>query len=273
VAVIESSAPDSPRAVRKGLGPGASATITLFVGRIAVGLVILAAWQAIAMSGAVSPVISRTPGQVFGALRELAVNGDLWPAVVSTLSATLIALVLAAVVGITLGIVLGLMPWLDKLVDPYLNAINAMPRIALAPVLIVYFGIGQSGKIALAFSIVVFVMLINAQAGVRAADRELVTLSRVMGMSRPQMVAKIVLPSAVPSIFAGLRLGLIYSLLGVVASELLAAKEGMGQLIAGFAGSYDMSSAYAVMLVLAVLGALINYAMAKGESYLLRWQE
>jgi NitT/TauT family transport system permease protein len=175
-------------------------------------------------------------------------------------------------VGITLGIVLGLMPRLDRLLDPYLNAVNAMPRIALAPVLIVYFGIGQSGKVALAFSIVVFVLLINTQAGVRAADRELLTLARVMGMSRLQMVTKVVLPNAVPSIFAGLRLGLIYALLGVVASELIAAEIGLGQMIAGFAGSYDMASAYAVMIVLAALGAAINYGMAMIESRLLRWQ-
>jgi NitT/TauT family transport system permease protein len=164
------------------------------------------------------------------------------------------------------------MPRFNRLIDPYLNAVNAMPRIALAPVLIVYFGIGQSGKVALAFSIVVFVLIINTQAGVRAVDRELVVLSRTMGMSRLQMVRKIVLPSAVPSIFAGLRLGMIYALLGVVASELIAAEIGLGQLIAGFAGSYDMASAYAVMIVLAVLGALVNYTMSTVESHLLKWQ-
>lgn len=270
--VIETRERGDLRTDSQGRVSWTSSTAAILMSRIGVGLVILAAWQGIAVSGVVSPVISRTPVQVFSALWAVIVNGTLVPALVATLWATLVALLLAAVVGITLGVLLGLMPRLDRLIDPYLNAANAMPRVALAPVLIAYFGIGQSGKIALAFSIVVFVMLINAQAGVRAADRDLVVLSKVMGMSRLEAVAKILLPSAVPSIFAGLRLGLIYALLGVVASELMAAKVGLGQLIAGFAGSYDMASAYAVMLVLAVLGALINYGMAMVESHLLRWQ-
>jgi NitT/TauT family transport system permease protein len=251
---------------------GLGASARLLVGRVLVGLGLLGIWQLVSTAGWLAPSVSRTPGEVGAAVVELLAGDALWPAMWSTLAATLIALALASVVGITAGVLLGLSPRVEKYVEPYISAANAMPRIALAPVLIIYLGLGQASKIALAFTIVVFVLLINAQAGVRSTDRELLVLAKVMNMSRAELIGKVILPGAVPSIFAGLRLGLIYALLGVTASELIAAERGLGQLIAAATGVFDLSTAYAVMLVLAVVGALANLIMLAVERRLLRWQ-
>jgi len=243
--------------------------LVLLAGQIGVGLLFLAIWSAVHAAGIVKPLISRSPTQVFNALWEMAVDGTLWPALYSTLEATLVAFALASVVGVVIGIGLGLFPRIEALVDPYISAFNAMPRIAFAPVFILLFGIGQGAKIALAFSVVVFIMLVNARAGIRTVDRDILTMCRVMNVTKRDMFMKILLPSAVPSIFAGLRLGIIYSLLGVVTSEILASRVGLGQLIAFYAGTFKLEGVYAIVIVLALIASLLNVAMAWIEQRIL----
>src|SRR5262249_51091568 len=164
-------------------------------------------WEIVYRMGIVKPLIARSPGQVWDFMVKIMTDGTLWPALYSTLEATLIAFVLASVVGIVIGIGLGLFPRVEALIDPYLSAINAMPRIAFAPVFVLIFGIGQSSKVALAFSVVVFILILNARAGIRTVDRDILTMATVMNITKRQMFGKVLLPSAVPSIFAGLRLG------------------------------------------------------------------
>lgn len=240
------------------------------MGQIGVGVAFLALWYGVHEAGILPPVISRSPGEVFGFLWGIILDGTLWPSLYSTLEATIAAFVLASVVGIIIGIALGLFPNVETLLDPYINALNAMPRIAFAPVFIIAFGIGQGSKIALAFSIVVFVLMVNARAGVRTADRDILTMARVMDCTRSQMFFHVFLPSAVPSIFAGLRLGLIYSLLGVITSEIIASRVGLGQLIAWYSGIFQLEGVYAVVFVLAVVAALLNVLMASVERRLLK---
>lgn len=240
-----------------------------FVGQVLVGLAILAVWQLVHMSGIVKPLISRSPAQVFNFLIDIAKSGVLWPALYATLEATLVAFVLASVVGVTCGIGLGLFPKFEALVDPYINAFNAMPRTAFAPVSILIFGINQSAKIALGFSVCVFIMLVNARAGIRTVDRDIKLMVTVMNISRVEMFWKILLPSAVPSIFAGLRLGIIYSLLAVTTSEIIASRIGLGQLISLYAGTFQLEGVYAIVIILAIVATIINSIMARLERRIL----
>ena len=253
--------------------PKAGAAVSrllLLGGQVATGVILLLAWFAADRFKVFPSVISRSPGEVFGFLLEISRDGTLWPSLYSTIEATLIAFVLASVVGVVFGITLGLFPRLEALIDPYLSAMNAMPRIAFAPIFVIAFGIGQNSKIALAFSIVVFIMLVNARSGVRTVDRDILTMARVMDCTKTQLFFKILLPSAIPSIFAGLRLGLIYSLLGVITSEIIASRVGLGQLIAWYSGIFKLEGVYAIVLVLAVVASLMNVAMAALERRLLR---
>ncbi|MEX4004871.1 ABC transporter permease [Paraburkholderia sp. EG285A] len=261
-----SSTPKSPLALPEAIMKRAG----LFVGQVLVGLVVLAVWYLTDRYHIIPKIISRSPIDVFRFLVRIAEDGTLWPALYSTLEATIAAFLLASVVGVVFGVALGLFPRVEALIDPYLNALNAMPRIAFGPVFIIAFGIGQASKVALAFSIVVFVMMVNARSGVRMVDRDIMTMARVMNCSRTQMFFKILLPSAVPSIFAGLRLGLIYSLLGVITSEIIASRVGLGQLIAWYSGIFQLEGVYAVVLVLAVVASLLNMFMSAIERRLLK---
>ena len=243
--------------------------LLLQLGAVLGGLLL---WQAAASFDWGVKVVVQSPETVYKALVTLATGDQLWPNFWATLKATLIGLVVASILGTPIGLALGLMPTAQRVVAPFLSALNAMPRIALAPVFIVVFGITMSAKVALAVSLVMFIMILNAIAGVSAADPEAVRMMTAMGASRVQTLRMVVLPAAMPSILTGLRLGLIYSLLGVIASELIASADGLGQMIARSAGVFDLASVYAMLLLLMVTAALFNTASEALGRWLLRWQ-
>lgn len=264
-ATIQTSRPSAVTAMRRVISSKPFA-------QLIAGLVILAAWQAVTAAGLVRPSLSATPRQVADFLLQALQTEQLWQDLGSTLLATVIAFVLGSAVGIVVGIILGLLPRLEAAVDPYLSALNSMPRIALAPLFVLYFGFGTTSKVALAFSLVVFILITNARAGVVGVDRELLRLSAAYGASKVQTVLKILLPSSVPSIFAGLRVGLVYSLLGVVTSELIAAQQGIGARITYYATSFNMQGIYGLLILLALIGVTLNGIMILVERRLLRWQ-
>lgn len=246
--------------------------LTLRLWQLAVLGLLWGLWELAVKFEILDSVILKTPGAVLDYLKESWSSGELQRNTWATMSAVLLAFVLAAIIGVAGGVALGLMPRVDRVLSPFLDAINAMPRIALAPVFIVWLGIGMSAKVVLAVTIVVFIVLEGARAGVRSADTEILRLSAVLGINKRQLFVKVLLPVAVPSIFGGLRLGLIYSLLGVVGSEIIASQEGLGQLIAHYSGVFELQAVYGILLVLAAISAILNMLMAAVERWLLRWQ-
>lgn len=244
----------------------------LLLQQLGLGVLIVLAWQGLVSLDIIDPLVARSPQEVAAALWTLISGSEFWPHFASTLSAMLIAFALASVVGVIVGVLLGLLPRTQRVVEPYLSFFNSIPRTAFAPIFLVYFGIGQNSKIALAFTIVVFVMIVNARAGVLAVDRDIVTMARTVGMSKRQMFVKVLLPGAVPSIFAGLWLGVIYALLGVVTSEIIASKEGVGQLVARASDVFALESVYALVIILGLVGMVLNTLMGMAERYFLRWQ-
>jgi NitT/TauT family transport system permease protein len=233
---------------------------------------LLALWQLYFQSGAGSIALNKSPAQVWSAFTALLADGTLSTNLWATMQAVIIALLLAGVVGTTIGLTLALMPRLEAALSPVISGLNSMPRVALAPVFIIAFGIGITAKVALAFSVVVFVFLLNARAGVNSADPDILRMARTMGLSKPQQFFKVLLPIATPSIFAAVRLGLIYSLLGVVTSELITARDGLGQLVAAYSAGFNMAAVYAILIVLAVVAGVLNALTGLAEKWVLRWQ-
>ncbi|MBM7365595.1 ABC transporter permease [Gordonia hydrophobica] len=233
---------------------------------------LLGLWQLTYTVSSTNKLVISNPQLVWQAFLDWQSKGTFWSDLSSTVSAALIALVASAVVGVLVGIGLALSPSVEAVVSPFLDAINAMPRIALAPVFVIYFGIGSTSKIVLAFTLVVFIVTINTRAGVSSADPELLRLSVVMGASKWQRFCKVLFPVAIPSIFAGLRLGLIYSLLGVVGAELIASTAGLGQQISASSAAFDLGTVYAALIVLAIIAAAFNALSGRIEKSILRWQ-
>ena len=241
-----------------------------YVHQAAVLALVLLIWQLVYPLG--GPALGKSPAQVWEAFSELVASGDLQENLWHTMQAVLIALTIAAIVGTIIGLSLALLPRVEAAVSPLLSGLNSMPRIALAPVFIIAFGIGLQAKVVLATSVVVFVFILNARAGVKSADPELIRMATVMGFGKVQIFFKVLLPVAMPSIFAALRLGVIYALLSVVASELISSRNGLGQLVALYSNQFKLSSVYAILIVLAVVASILNTFTGLAESWVLRWQ-
>jgi len=267
----EQAASDEPAGSRKRIGLSRETPVVRVL-QVSLGVALLGLWQLAAAEKWPDPVLAKSPVQSWDYLVGAARSGALWSNTWSTMTAVLIAWVLAGLAGVAAGLALGLMPRTERVLSPYLDAANAMPRIALAPLLIVALGIGTSAKVALASTLVFFIVLSGARAGVRSTDAEWLRLSAVLGARKHQLFFKVLLPVATPAIFAALRLGLIYSLLGVVGSELISARDGLGQLIAYNSSVFQMDGVYGILVLLAVIAVVLNQLMAFLERRLLRWQ-
>jgi ABC-type nitrate/sulfonate/bicarbonate transport system permease component len=172
---------------------------------------------------------------------------------------------LAIVVGIPLGIVMASSRTVHALLDPWVAAFNSTPRIALAPLLIVWLGIGVASKVALVFSSAVFPILINTLTGVRVIDAELVEAARAFGARPRDVFAKVLLPGAVPFIVAGLRLGVSRGIIGVVVGELLGSTAGIGYMLYTAGQTFDTAALFVGVVVIACFGV--------GSDVLLKWLE
>jgi len=196
----------------------------------------------------------------------------MWEELAWSLGGTAAAFVLGSVSAILTALLFLNYPGLERFADPYLSAFNSMPRIALVPLFILWFGLGLASKIAMGVTLTFFIVLSSAIAGIRGVNQDHVTLMSTLGAKSRQIFLQVTLPGAVPVIFSGLRLGLVYALLGVIGCEIIASEHGLGQQISILAASFNMSGVLALLLVLAVLATVINYGMSRLEFYLLRWQ-
>ncbi|MDH4290554.1 MAG: ABC transporter permease [Aquincola sp.] len=189
-----------------------------------------------------------------------------------SVAAMLIAFGLGSAAGIGGGMLFAMAPRAEVFFQPILMGLNALPRIALAPLFLLWFGLGMGSKIALAFTLTFFIVLDATVAGIRSADPDHVTLARMLGASPASIFRRVVLISALPTIFTGLRLGMIYALLGVIGSEIIAAEVGLGQYLSYLAGVFNTDGVFAVLLLLALLGSAIGLLMSAVERRLLHWK-
>jgi NitT/TauT family transport system permease protein len=191
---------------------------------------------------------------------------------VSTVSAAIVGAAGASVLGITTAFILAQSKTWRRIFDPYFTLLNGLPRVALAPLFLLLFGIGFAGKLTLAASISYFVTFYNTMAGVDSVDADHLVLAKALGASRLQLFLKFVVPSAVPSIFTGLQLGFVYGMLGTVASEMIAGQEGLGVELTRQAALFQMNAYYATLLLLGIMTTAISGLLELVRLRILRWQ-
>lgn len=235
--------------------------------------VFLALWELATRRGWIDVAFFGQPTGIFGYLwNGFAGGGSLWLDLGYTVAGTLISFVVGSLAALVLGLVFVMFPKVEHALEPHLMMLNAMPRIALAPLFLLWFGLGLGSKIAVGVSLAFFIVLANTVAGIRGVAQDLVTLSRSLGASPLQLFFKVTLPSAVPVIFSGLRLALIYSMLGVIGAELIAAEHGLGQTLAYLQSTFNINGVMGLLVLLAVLGMLVTQGMTWLERALLKWQ-
>src|SRR5215467_1811566 len=244
----------------------------VLLARLAVVAIFLAVWQAAVAFGLVDAFWVSSPKLVAEELWSEIASGSLFADVGITVFEALIAFVISSALGIAAGLLLARSPFWDDVLAPLVLALNSLPRIALAPLIILWFGIGITAKVVTAFTLVFFILLVNTLGGAKNVDNDILTIARLMGASKRDILWKVTLPSALPWIFAGLNLGLTYSLLGVIVAEILASNQGLGYVIQSSAATFNTAGVFAGLITLAVVAWLFSAVMRHIEARLLRWK-
>lgn len=177
-----------------------------------------------------------------------------------------------ALAGIVIGFALGQMPFVAKVVDPFIMAVYSLPKIALAPLFILWFGIGIQMKIVLGTTVVFFLVFWNTYAGIKEVDQDLVDVVKVMGAKRGTILTKVVLPSSLVWIFTGLKISIPYALIAAVVGEIIASNRGIGFLLMRASGYFDTHGLFAALFVLMIIGTILNEALGRAETLLMRWK-
>ena len=235
------------------------------------GIAILLVWQGVS-GRLVDNFFISNPIDVGRRLLGWTLDGSIFVHLWATLYATTIGFVLGSVLGAVLGIWLGVSPFVSRLLNPYLYALNALPKVALAPLFVLWFGLGIDFKIALAAALVLFLVFLNTFAGVRQVDQDLIDAARLMKATRIQIISKVIVPSALSWLFVGLRVAVPYALIGAVIGEMIASNRGLGYLVQFSGAQFDTAGVFAVLIVIALLAMALNFVVDIVERRLERWR-
>jgi NitT/TauT family transport system permease protein len=250
--------------------PSRSAVVATQLGLAAV---ILGAWQAGASAKLLDPFFFSRPSDIAGRIATWMTTGSLWQHLFITLEESVLGLAIGAAIGITLGFALARAPFAARVLDPYIKMLNAVPRVVLAPLFLLWFGLGIWSKVALAVTLVFFIMFFNTYQGVRDADRVIVDNVRMLGATKRQLVAHVLIPSALTWIFSSLQTSLGVAMVGAVVGEYLGAARGLGYVISQAEGTFDTTGVFAGMTVLAVVVVVVSAGVTRLERWLLRWKD
>jgi NitT/TauT family transport system permease protein len=235
----------------------------------------LGSWE-LAARTVIDPFFYSQPSAIWAKLvdwfTEGTSQGSIWDNIAATLEEAVLGFVLGTVVGIVLGVVLGRSAFLADVLAPFIKATNAIPRIVLASLFVIWFGLGLSSKVATAFVLVFFAVFFNAFQGAREVDRVLVDNARILGASRWDLMRTIVLPSATSWILASMHVAFGFALIGAVVGEYTGADRGMGLLINKSQGNFDAAGIYAGMLVVTVLALVAEWLITRLERRLTAWR-
>jgi NitT/TauT family transport system permease protein len=243
----------------------------LFFYRLIFGFLLLAVWE-LSSGRWIDPFWVSSPSLVFSYLYGVISDGSIFAHLAVTLYETFTGFFIGAIFGIALGFALGRRETLAQILDPYVVAFNGIPRIALAPLFIIWFGIGPSSKVILVVSVVFFLTFFNTFAGVKGVEAELKNILRIMGATERQILMKVTLPAIVPWITTGLKISLPYAIVAAVVGEFIAASKGLGYLINYNTSLFSTTGALGGILILALVVVLCNEVISRTESYLLRWR-
>lgn len=243
----------------------------VLIWRLMVVLAVLALWE-FASGRLVSPFFISSPSDVGAKLWAMIASGKLAFHASYTALHALGGFALGAAAGMSAGMVLGRWQRLAEVLDPFLMGFYSMPKIALAPLFILWFGVGTQMKVLFVAMIVFLLVFLNTYTGVRQVSREQITILRLMQASEGQILRKVVLPSAITWVFAGLRLSVPYALIGAIMSEMLASNRGLGYLLADATAQFDTGAAFAGLIAIVAMAVALNAAVRLAERKALPWK-
>ena len=243
----------------------------LWLGRLVVGVVVLGFWELTSGRWYNDFWVSR-PSAIVARVGLMFVNGDLWFHLQATLEETIAGLLLGIIAGTILGVGLASSGRLAGWVHPYVMAVYSLPKVALAPLFVVWFGIGLPSKIVMVTSLVIFVAFYNAYEGVRNIDPDLLDMMKTFRAGRRATLGWVVLPSIAVWFFTSVRLGIGLALIGSVIAELVGANRGIGYYITKSAGTLDTTGIFAGLFIIMIVAIALEAIVVAGERRLLRYR-
>jgi len=265
--------------MRKGSGDARVSRTRLAIWHVAILAIVFGIWYALTTPGIVDEAYANKIAFFFG--RPLAVvkvvfewfaSGKIYPHLAITLWETVLAFAAGSILGLSIGLWLALTPTASAIAEPYITAMNAMPRVILAPIFAVWFGLGVLSKVALGVTLVFFIVFFNVYQGVKEVSPVVLANARMLGASRRQLLRSIYLPSATSWVFSSLHTSVGMAFVGAVVGEYLGSAKGVGYLILQAEGVFDINTVIAGIVVLTVFALLLDFIVTKIEARLLVWR-
>jgi NitT/TauT family transport system permease protein len=254
----------------------------LWIFQVLLLVAIFAVWQALTAPGFLPQIIWENPDRaafffgepvrMFKVIWEWFSEGTIYKHLGITLLETALAFTIGSVLGLVIGLWLGLTPTASALFDPYITAMNAMPRVVLAPIFMVWFGLGIWSKVALGVTLVFFIVFFNVYQGVKEVSPVVLNNSVMLGANRKQLLRFVYLPSATSWVFSSLHTSVGMAFVGAVVGEYLGSASGVGYLIHQAEGAFDINTVFAGILVLTAFALVLDFAVTKIERRLLVWR-
>jgi NitT/TauT family transport system permease protein len=258
-------------------------TRNLRIWQVGVLVALFALWHVMTAPGLIPPLFFDSENDAkffFGEpLKILArvwtwfvVDRDIYQHLWVTLLETVLAFLIGTVSGLVMGMWLALSPVAAAILDPYIKALNSMPRVILAPIFAVWFGLGIASKVALGFTLVFFIVFFNVYQGVKEVSPTVLANARMLGASQRQLLRHVYLPSAMSWVFSSLHTSVGLAFVGAVVGEYLGSSRGVGYLILQAEGTFDINTVMAGILVLTAFALVLDWAVGRVEKHLMKWQ-
>ena len=233
---------------------------------------LIAGWEVSVRAGWVDAFFFSKPSDIAARVWEWFATGEIYGHLWITLWETLLAFLIGTVLGVVLGLWLALVPTASAVLDPFIKALNSIPRVILAPIFTLWFGLGVASKVALGVTLVFFVAFFNTYQGIKEVNPVVLANARMLGASGRQLLQHVYLPSAASWIFSSLRTSIGFAVIGAVVGEYLGAAKGLGYLISQAEGVFDTTGVFAGMVVLAAFVVLLDWVVSRVEARLLVWR-
>ncbi len=232
---------------------------------------LLAVWEAAGQAGMLNPMYAPMPSRIGAALADLFSDGRIWPHLEATFAAALGGLALGIAVGIVLGVAAALVRIFAELLEPVMTLLNAVPRVILAPLFVIWLGVGLASKVALSFILVAVLIFFTVFTGIRQVDRRLVERVLTLGGDRWALVRHVYLPSVASWVLGSLKVAVGFAFTGACVGEFVAASRGLGYLLSFAQSTYNAALMFALIFLILVVVLVIFGVAGRMERYLLRW--
>ena len=257
--------------VEKTVRAGLPSYVLINVARVCLFAGIIALWQFV-LTPVADPFYVSSPSSIGVRLWELIADGSLFVDLFYTMESTFLGYAIGALTGIAVGFLVGRVEFIGAVLDPFLDALNSLPRVALGPLFILWLGIDLAPKVLMVASLVFFVVMANTRAGVRDVNPDYINVLRIMGADERTILRKVILPSAAGWIYASLQIALPWALIGAVIGEMIASDKGMGYQILHSGGILDSTGIFAGLVVLMIVGLTLTHLIRVLERRSARWR-